>query len=44
MYNLNPEFFMKSIYPKMKSWKSPSFLRVKKELFEILSKEGANIQ
>ncbi|MBY9009438.1 MAG: hypothetical protein KGD74_06200 [Candidatus Lokiarchaeota archaeon] len=43
-YKLNPEFFMTFIYPKMKFWKSSSFLRVKKELFEILSKEGANIQ
>jgi len=43
-YNLNPKFFMKSIYPKMKSWKVPSFLKIKNELFEILRKEGANIQ
>lgn len=44
MYKSDPEFFMKSIYPKMKSWKFPSFLKIKNELFEILRKEGANIQ
>lgn len=43
-YNLNPEHFMKSIYPEMKSWKLSSFLKIKNELFEILRKEGANIQ
>ena len=42
-YKLDPEFFMTYIYPKMNSWKFPSFLSLKKELLEILSKERANI-
>jgi len=44
VYNIDPEFFMTSIYPKMRSWNFPLFLRVKEEVFEILSKEGGNIQ
>jgi len=42
-YKLDPEFFMNSVYPKMISWKFPSFLSVKEELIEHLRKEGANI-
>ncbi|MFX0074325.1 MAG: hypothetical protein ACFE96_02705 [Candidatus Hermodarchaeota archaeon] len=42
-YKLNPEFFMTTIYPEMKSWNSSSFLSLKKELFEILRNEGADI-
>ena len=42
-YKLDPEFFMASIYPKMTVWDFPSFLSIKEELFELLRKEGANI-
>ena len=42
-YKLDSEFFMASIYPKMTAWDFPSFLSVKEELFELLRKEGANI-
>jgi len=35
-YKLDPEFFMKSIYPKMKSWDFPSFLSIKEELIELI--------
>lgn len=42
-YKLDTEFFMTSIYPKMTSWDFPSFLSVKEQLFELLRKEGANI-
>ena len=41
VYNLDPEFFMTLIYPKMMSWTFPSFLKVKSEIFEILNKKGA---
>jgi len=46
-YKLDPEFFMSSIYPKMKSWKFPSFLSIKGEVVELienLSTEGANFE
>ncbi|MHA2289111.1 MAG: hypothetical protein ACXABG_10025 [Promethearchaeota archaeon] len=42
-YKLDPEFFMASIYPKMKPWDIPSFLSLKEEIFEYLRKEGAII-
>ncbi|MFX0083538.1 MAG: zinc ribbon domain-containing protein [Candidatus Hodarchaeota archaeon] len=42
-YELDPEFFMTSIYPKMTSWNDESFLSIKEELFALLSKEGAKI-
>ncbi|MBY8988696.1 MAG: hypothetical protein KGD61_09600 [Candidatus Lokiarchaeota archaeon] len=35
-YQLDPRFFLKSIYPKMKSWKFPSFINVKGELIELI--------
>jgi len=35
-YRLNPHFFMDFIYPKMKSWKFPSFINVKGELIELI--------
>jgi len=38
-YKLNPQFFMKSIYPKMKSWRFPS-LNLKEE--NILKEEIRN--
>lgn len=44
IYMLDPEFFMTSIYPKLMSWKFPSFLSVKKNIFEFISKERANIK
>ncbi|MFX1593671.1 MAG: hypothetical protein ACFFCL_13345 [Promethearchaeota archaeon] len=31
-YELDPKFFMTSVYPKMMSWKFPSFLSVKEEV------------
>ena len=43
VYNLDPEFFMTYIYPKMMSWKFPSFLKVKDQIIEILRGQGANI-
>jgi len=39
VYELNPEHFMASIYPKMQKWKFPSFLRIKDVLFEKLSQK-----
>jgi len=39
VYELNPEHFMASIYPKMQKWKFPSFLRIKDVLFENLSQK-----
>ncbi len=39
VYNLDPQFFMTMVYPKMMSWTFPSFLKVKSELLEILNKE-----
>jgi len=41
VYELDPEFFMSSIFPEMKTWKFPSFLKLKSEIFEILNKKGA---
>jgi len=38
-YRLDPQFFMKSIYPKMKSWRFPSFLSIKEGFLAILNKE-----
>jgi hypothetical protein len=38
VYNLDPQFFMTIIYPKMMSWTFPSFLNVKSEISEILNK------
>ncbi len=35
-YRLNPQFFMDFIYPKMKSWKFPSFLNIKVEVIELI--------
>jgi hypothetical protein len=35
-YRLNPQFFMEFIYPKMKSWKFPSFINVKGEVIELI--------
>ena len=35
-YKLDPEFFLKSIFPKMKTWNFPSFLSIKDELFELI--------
>jgi hypothetical protein len=32
VYELDPELFMKSIYPKMRSWNFPSFLRAKEKI------------
>ena len=43
VYKLDPELFISSIYPEMNNWKFPSFLNIKNELFELLMKEGANI-
>jgi len=41
VYELVPEYFMSSIYPKMQTWDFPSFLKIKKTLFEKISqKEG----
>jgi hypothetical protein len=42
-YKIDPEFFMMSIYPKMIAWNDESFLNIREELFDILRKEGANI-
>ena len=40
VYEIDPELFMSSIYPEMKTWNFPSFLRVKEDLFEkVLKKE-----
>ena len=33
-YMLNPNFFLNSIYPKMKAWTFPSFLSIKEEIIE----------
>ncbi|UCC20499.1 MAG: hypothetical protein JSV62_04205 [Promethearchaeota archaeon] len=41
IYQLDPGFFMNSVYPKMMSWKFPSFLSVKEKvmtLFDTLNK------
>jgi hypothetical protein len=38
-YRLNPQFFMDFIYPKMKSWRFPSFLSIKEGFLAILNKE-----
>ncbi|MFX1357134.1 MAG: hypothetical protein ACFFA8_07590 [Promethearchaeota archaeon] len=38
VYELDPEFFMTSIYPKMMSWKFPSFVRVKEEIISLIDK------
>ncbi|MFX1555169.1 MAG: hypothetical protein ACFFBV_14685, partial [Promethearchaeota archaeon] len=38
IYKLDPEFFMTSIYPKMMSWKEPSFLSVKEEVITLIDK------
>ncbi len=35
-YKLDPELFMTSIYPRMMSWKFPSFLSIKKEIIELI--------
>ena len=35
-YELDPVFFMTLIYPKLKRWKFPAFLRVKDDIFEKL--------
>ncbi|MFX0004131.1 MAG: hypothetical protein ACFE9C_08105 [Candidatus Hodarchaeota archaeon] len=43
VYNLDPEFFMTFIYPKMISWKFPGFLQVKNEINDMLRQQGANI-
>ncbi|MHA1988177.1 MAG: leucine-rich repeat domain-containing protein [Promethearchaeota archaeon] len=37
VYDLDPEFFITSIYPKLKRWKFPAFLKVKDDIFEKLS-------
>lgn len=37
VYDLDPQFFIDSIYPKMETLKIPIFLRVKEQLSEILS-------
>jgi hypothetical protein len=37
VYNIDPEFFMSMVYPKMMSWTFPSFLNVKSEISEILN-------
>jgi hypothetical protein len=34
---------MALIYQKMTAWDFPSFLNVKEELFELLRKEGVNV-
>ena len=45
VYELIPEYFMSSIYPKMQTWEFPSFLRVKNKLFEeILKREVASTE
>ncbi len=33
-FSLNPNFFLNSIYPKMKAWTFPSFLSIKEEIIE----------
>ncbi|MFX0040267.1 MAG: hypothetical protein ACFFB9_12945 [Promethearchaeota archaeon] len=43
VYNLDPNFFMTFIYPKMMSWKFPAFLQVKTEINDMLRQQGANI-
>ena len=35
VYELDPELFTTSIYPKMQSWISPSFLRVKEKIINV---------
>jgi len=40
VYDLDPQFFMNMVYPKMMSWNFPSFLNIKSEISEILNKEG----
>ncbi|MFX0081246.1 MAG: hypothetical protein ACFE94_05785 [Candidatus Hodarchaeota archaeon] len=40
VYNLDPQFFMTMVYPKMMSWTFPSFLNVKSEISEILNKDA----
>ncbi|MDX1797521.1 MAG: hypothetical protein R3255_02620, partial [Candidatus Lokiarchaeia archaeon] len=35
VYELDPELFMNSIYPKIRSWISPSFLRVKEKIIKV---------
>jgi len=45
-YKLDPEFFMSTIYPKVKSWKFSSFISIKGEVVELienLGTEGAKI-
>ena len=37
-YKLNSKFFMTFIYPKMMSWKFPSFLNVKDEVITLIDK------
>ena len=36
VYELDKELFMSSIYPKLKLWRFPEFLRVKDGIFEKL--------
>jgi hypothetical protein len=43
VYNLDPEFFMTYIYPKMMSWKFPSFLKIKNQIIENLQGQVAKI-
>ncbi|MHA1123791.1 MAG: hypothetical protein ACTSPC_13425 [Candidatus Heimdallarchaeota archaeon] len=38
-YEINPELFMKSIYPEMKTWNFSAFLKIKDDLFEKLLKK-----
>ncbi|MFX1448237.1 MAG: hypothetical protein ACFFCG_08875 [Promethearchaeota archaeon] len=43
VYKLDPELFISLIYPEIKKWEFPSFLNIKSVLFELLTKEGADI-
>ena len=38
-YEIDPELFMSSIYPEMKVWNFPAFLKIKDDLFEKLLKD-----
>ena len=42
-FKLDPEFFMKSIYPKMMYWNFSSFLSVKEEVISLVDKLSKEI-